>query len=93
VVAFCTGRGAWNAEVTGAGPTRQTIIRADVAGEESILLRTEPSFYDENNKLTPNPHVSYPVVVRVGDRVATIFVRDRDESFARTVAERAADRL
>ncbi|MBL7523360.1 hypothetical protein I6A84_36220, partial [Frankia sp. CNm7] len=92
VVAFCENRPAFNAERTGAGPTTNTIIRTGFAGDESLLVR-QSHFYYDGATLAPEPRVTLTAVVRVGDRVATVWCDGLDTEQVLVLARRAATRL
>ncbi|HZN18747.1 MAG TPA: hypothetical protein VFB84_11315 [Micromonosporaceae bacterium] len=86
VVAFCAAA----TPPPGVAPSRFTIVGAEIAGDESLLVKHEAWYY-QGETLAPTPFVTYLAVVRVEDFVAT--VRSRDEAYVRTLALKAAARL
>jgi hypothetical protein len=76
----------------GVAPQRYTIVDSAVAGDESLLVKHEAWFFGADDRISPDPHVTYIAVVRVRDLVATI-VTPGPEQQIRTIAQRAAVRL
>jgi hypothetical protein len=80
-----------------ASPTRYTVRTLDGIGDEAFSVFAEHYLYD-NNVLEKTPgYFNRYVVLRVGDRVATVNASINnsivDESFVRTLAVKAAERL
>jgi hypothetical protein len=93
VLATCPGASPPPSIPGGPVPTRRTIVDTGFAGDESLLIRAEVWRYD-GETIAKEPLANLIAVVRVGDLVATVFFSvDRDEQYARTVAEAAANRL
>jgi hypothetical protein len=75
-----------------APPPRQTVMANGFAGDDSLLLKQEVWSYDAW-KSGAEPLVTYYAVVRVGDRVATVWSTINDAGYVRALAGRAAARL
>lgn len=92
VLEACPGASPPPSTPGGDVPSRQTIIGRNFAGDESLLIRDEAWAYQTETVI--EPVVTLIAVVRVGDLVATvIFSPDRDEAYARHVADAVANRL
>jgi hypothetical protein len=69
------------------------VVRArDVAGDESILVRVN-NVWPDNQPPDATARTDYFVAVRVGDLIATVLTFGRTEAEARALGERAAARL
>jgi hypothetical protein len=88
----CSRTTAWNDESKTA-PTRYIVKPLDGIGDEAFLVRSEAYTY-QGEKLSASPtYFTLSVVLRVGDRVATVQTSIMDEGYARTLATKAAERL
>jgi len=74
-----------------AAPTFYEVVASGFVGDESLLVRVTPYYYDEENRIVPSGHYQYVVISRVGAVVSTI-VGD-DAEVVQEVAARAAERL
>ena len=70
----------------------QVVHARDVAGDESILVRVN-NVWPDNQPPDPRERTDYFLAVRVGDVIATVQAYGRTEAEARALAERAAARL